>query len=127
MSIWASTTTAGHDPDGLHPMRGGQVRSYADGWSNHYPTTNGDVEQPAGIHLAIIPSFCVPGHADEDEEDEPTGPWLRLDVDTREHDRNDGMPTGRRRFASVILDPPAAQQLAADLAEWAAQDHTEPT
>src|SRR5262245_27104126 len=81
MSIWAS-----HDPIGTEVRSDrardfrGDVLSFATGWSSHYPSTGGDVEQPAPVRLAIMPRWCVPGH--EDEEDfESTGPWVRVDLE----------------------------------------------
>lgn len=100
-------------------MRGGDVRSYASGWSNHYPTTDGEVEQPAHVGLAHIPTWCVPGHRGDEEgaDDYPLGQWVRLDVVT--HDHEDGKPVGGPWAHSVVMDEGAARQLAADLLKWA--------
>src|SRR4051794_37933050 len=101
MSIWCSWTEVGHDVEPPHlaemglevvtlgdppesPTRG-EVRSYATGYSNHYPTTDGEWEQPANVGISSIPVWCVPGHGDE-FDDETLGGWVRLDVYTAEHD-----------------------------------------
>ena len=96
MSIWCSLETIGWDDDRWtdidgNPItaerHGGEVRSYANGWSNHYPTTDGEVEQRASIDLADISAWCVPGHQDIANFDE-RGPWLRLSVNSANHDGN---------------------------------------
>lgn len=123
MSIWSSRADIGYDEwPGEEPKPPGDVRSYAVGWSNHYPTP--DVEKPAFIGTASIPPWCVPGHQDEAaDEDMATGPWLRVHVVTwnDEYDRPmiaDG--------ATVILDVDAARSLAAELLSWADGEHIEP-
>lgn len=135
MSIWCSWREIGYDieppdeagfefvylgdrPDPNVP-EGGEVRSYAVGYSNHYPTRDGEYEQRANVGLAHCPVWCVPGHGD-DFDDEVIGEWVRLDVYTAEHDFNKGgKPTGRYDLASVVMDEAAARALAADLLEWA--------
>lgn len=123
MSIWVSHPVIGWDdypdPDEPNP-RGGEVRSYATGWSNHYPTRNGHVEQPASIHLASIPAWCVPGHQDS-TSDEEQGEWLRIDIESWAHDWHSGgkVVTGPDS-AAVVLDEAAARQLVADLTSWLA-------
>lgn len=124
MTIWAS-----HDPIGTEVRSDrardfrGVVLSFATGWSSHYPSTGGDVEQPAAVRLASIPRWCVPGH--EDEEDfESTGPWVRVDLEGWRH--IDGQSTGERVFQSVILDEDAARSLASDLLEWVNAGHVYP-
>lgn len=129
MSIWGSHDAVGHDRwlDG-HEVRGGEVRSYATGWSNHYPTTDGLVEQPAHVGIGSIPYFCVPGWRDEDEsdvEEHTVGPWLRLDVVTHVHDER-GQPTGQDTHAAVVMDEAAARLLAADLLAWADTPKVQP-
>ena len=115
MSIWVSHEIVGHDvyPDG-HEIRGGQVRSYCEGWSNHYPTT--DVEGEASIDLASIPVWCVPGHHDEFSDDR--GPWLRLGIHTEpgtwETERSSGPLSDR----VVVMDEDAVRCLVDDLTAW---------
>lgn len=138
MSIWSSWAEIGtdvrtrlaHDEHG-EPMlvksgrqprpERGRVRSYATGFSNHYPTCDGKYEQPANVGISSIPEWCVPGHVNgEDNDYESVGEWVRLDVQTAEHDSNKGgKSTGRYDLACVVLDETAARALAADLLEWA--------
>lgn len=122
VSIWCSWEPVGHE-DG--DKRGGDVRSYAQGWSNHYPTTDGQVEKPCHVGIAHIPTWCVPGHRDADSaEDDPLGPWVRLDVVTYDHER--GKPVGGPWAHSVVMDEGAARQLAADLLAWADMEKVQP-
>lgn len=121
MSIWASWRTIGWDDE--DDLQRGEVRSYAHGWGNHYPTTDGAVEQLANVDLAYIPGYCVPGYADDVYADMATGPWLRLYVSSREY--IDGKPVGPDT-AAVILDVAAARHLAEDLIEWVNQPHNYP-
>jgi len=134
VSIWAShndevgrTTTETGWPEEFD----GSVRTYADGWSNHYPTD--DVEKPAAVSLAEIPPWCVPGHgeasegrgADDPEYSENPGPWLRMSLLTQSRRRDDGhpvIPDG----ATVVINPDAARALAAALTAWADGGHTMP-
>jgi hypothetical protein len=103
----------------------GEVRSYATGFSNHYPTTDGEYEQPANVGISGMPAWCVPGHSDEYTDD--LGPWVRLDVQTCEHDfAAGGTPTGRYDVASVVMDEAAARALAADLIAWADRPKVQP-
>lgn len=119
MSIWCSWEDVGHGDhfDSGPSPRGGDVRSYASGWSNHYPTADGTVEQPASVGLAHIAPWCVPGREDADEDAGTVGPWVRLDVVTYDHER--GIPTGGPWAHSVVMDEAAARTLAADLLRWA--------
>lgn len=123
MSIWCSRPHIGYDPYPDEPQpAGGQVRSYATGWSNHYPTTDGTVEQPASIDTAHIAPWCVPGHERRSEsatlDDESVGPWLRLAVDTAVHNpRNPSTVTGHTS-AEVVLDEAAVRALVDDLTDW---------
>lgn len=120
MSIWCSREHVGFDES---EQRGGEVRSYATGWSNHYPTP--DVELPAHVGLAHIPTWCVPGHAgEENEDDHPLGPWVRLDVVT--HDYENCKAVGGPWAHSVVMDEAAARQLAADLIAWADAPKADP-
>lgn len=112
MSIWCSQPSIGHDQWTDDPPVG-DVRSYAEGWSNHYPTTDGAVEQPANIDLAHTPVWCVPGHHDDD--DERVGPWLRLGVYTTDHD---GYTVGNPKSATVVMDEAAVTALRDQLTEW---------
>lgn len=132
MSIWCSWPEVGYDiePPGIEVIhigdrpdpsipQGGEVRSYAVGFSNHYPTRDGEYEQPAHVGINHCPVWCVPGHRDE-YDDETVGEWVRLDVYTAAHDfHQGGKPTGEYDLASVVMDEAAARALAADLLEWA--------
>lgn len=120
MSIWSSWEEIGYDMVFRSPKpHRGQVRSYASGWSNHYPTTDGAVEQPAAVGVASMPVWCVPGHED-DYSDDTVGPWLRLEVASAQHSWKDGgKPTGLPEGAAVVMDEEAARSLAADLLAWA--------
>lgn len=124
MSIWCSWEDIGYDTFTGERVRG-EVRSYASGFSNHYPTTDGTYEQPANVGLAHIPVWCVPGH--REEMDETVGPWVRLDVWTAEHSFDGGgKPTGKYDAASVVMDEAAARALAADLLSWADSPKAQP-
>lgn len=129
MSIWISTTHVGHDPD--DGLRGGEVRSYADGWSNHYPTTDGEAEQPAFLSLAVIPSWCVPGYEGDEEDALPLGPWLRLDLDAPAAltwwTGVGEAPKPAPIHASAVLDRAAVVQLVGDLTEWLTNAPPEPS
>lgn len=127
MSIWCSWREIGYDdPEPRNRNRNrkpqhGEVRSYATGFSNHYPTTDGDYEQRANVGISSIPVWCVPGH-DEHEDYDLRGEWVRLDVYTREHDfSRGGKPTQTMVSAAVVMDEAAARALAADLLAWADQ------
>lgn len=135
MSIWCSGRTIGHeldwepDPDD-EPT--GEVRSYCDGWSNHYPTTDGEAEQPASLDVSHIPSWCVPGHRWDGDGEEPEwyfgaiGPWCRLIVESWKHDfMNTPAVKGRER-ASVVMDEAAVRSLVADLTAWLEQPKVYP-
>lgn len=120
MSIWCSHDTIGFD-DSEPPS--GQVRSYATGWSNHYPTTTGDVEQEASVEIAHIAPWCVPGHRDIGDEWDGTGfvygDWLRLDIYSQQHDfHSGGKPTGAPLSASVVMDETAVRELRDQLTSW---------
>lgn len=127
MSIWATHAEIGKP--GTDPMSDdfdGTVRTFADGWSNHYPTD--DVEKPASVGLAFMPAHCVPGYLDDaydGDEDGAPGPWLRMHLLTESIRRNDDgpvIPDG----ATVILKPSAARTLGAALIAWADGGHTSP-
>jgi hypothetical protein len=136
MSIWVSWESIGYDidlsdvgqspveivhigdrPDPNVPERG-EVRTYCNGWSNHYPTTTGEAERRANVGLSHIPVWCVPGHEDNDDEDE-IGEWVRLDLFTAEHDFHNPTADPQYNGATVVMDEAAARALAADLLEWA--------
>jgi len=93
VSIWAS-----HDD-----IKNG-VRTYAMGFSNHYPDTK--VEKPAEIDLAHIPSYCVPGHRDETDW-RSVGEWLRI-----------GMSRRGEWIGCVVLNEKAVKRLRDELSEW---------
>jgi hypothetical protein len=117
MSIWVSRDEIGWDTfPRRHTNIGGDVRSYATGWSNHYPTVNGKVERRASIELASIPSYCVPGHRDDDDWS-GSGPWLRLGVDGWRHDYHNSTEATSDSLA-VVLDAGAVTALVAGLQSW---------
>lgn len=143
MSIWCSGEPIGFEPLGLAEdgalapefaeVGNGQVRSYAAGFSNHYPTTTGDYEQPAAVALASIAPWCVPGHdepcaCESGSHDHPeVGPWLRLEVLSHEHPWEDGgVPSGRIEGADVVLDEIAVATLRDKLTEWLEQPKVQP-
>lgn len=115
MSIWVSRPGIGFDE--LEDAPAGQVRSYANGWSNHYPTTDGTVEREASVDTAHVPAWCVPGHEDN-FDGETVGGWLRLTVRTTEHDFWSPRRVVGDQVASVVIDEDAARALVADLRDW---------
>jgi len=127
MSIWCSGRTIGYDdwPDENDEMTS-EVRSYATGWSNHYPTTDGDVERPASINTAYLPPYCVPGHS-EDWYEGQVGPWLRLCVDGWKHDYYNPTNVVDKEYASVVLDVKAVESLVHDLTFWLSLEKIYPT
>ncbi|MGZ6852492.1 MAG: hypothetical protein ACXVGC_00255 [Mycobacteriaceae bacterium] len=125
MSIWCSWESVGYDDSDPKTPRGGEVRSYASGWSNHYPTD--DVELPTSVGLAHIAPWCVPGYeqGNEVEIEHLVGPWVRLDVLT--HEYRNGKPVEPDPWChSVVMDEAAARQLAADLLTWADTPKAQP-
>lgn len=131
MSTWYSWRVIGHDDDGMEPPVG-DVRSYAHGWSNHYPTTDGDVERPAWIEVDYLPPFCVPGHEDDEDtlDEDARGPWLRLSVyalDGISFWRNTTTGEPHSEQATVVLDETAVQALHDALGEWLAAPKVRPT
>lgn len=137
MSIWCSYVPIGWDDEGeavggkviddggVRDPRphwvGGEVRSYAEGWSNHYPNADDGVELPASLDLAHIAPFCVPGNEGVDEEDGSVGGWLRLSIASPSAVtlwKTPDKPQPDPRYASVILDEAAARALAKDLRRW---------
>lgn len=108
MSIWQTWDVAGGDGPG-------DVRSYATGWSNHFP--DDQVEQPSSVMLGTIPSWCVPGH--EDEYSDALGEWLQLTVIGWKHDfHNPGTKPTEREVASVSMDQLAVKALRDELTRW---------
>ena len=125
MSIWCSGPSIGFDAYDDEPQpNGGQVRSYATGWSNHYPTIDGDVEREASIELATIPAWCAGGEACDSAS---VGRWLRLSVDTSEHNFNKPTEVVGCVHASVVMDEAAVRHLAQELTEWLAIPKVSPT
>ena len=139
MSIWCSWPAIGHDPHDEEPLRGGEVRTYATGWSNHFPTADGEAELPASIDLADIAPWCVPGHEQDAanyrctgcgaEHDHPEcGPWLRLGLYAEQSRTWHGSLDSHGVFApivstatmhaTVVLDEDAARALRDDLTAW---------
>jgi hypothetical protein len=112
MSIWCSLPVIGFD-EFDDPV--GQVRSYANGWSNHYPTTDGVVERDATINLAYIPAWCAGG---PDDDFESVGPWVRLGVRSYLHDMSAPTETARKVEAVVVMDEDAVRVLVGELNQW---------
>lgn len=126
MSIWCSLPAIGFDdyPDPDEPQpQGGQVRSYASGWSNHYPTTDNKAEREASIDLATIPAWCAGG---SDDDFTSRGPWIRLGVRSHTHDFYAPSQVLGEEHTSVVLDEGAARELVAQLTEWLAQPKVQP-
>lgn len=137
MSIWCSHETIGfeqvgyslEDDDGapIKPTMNGNVRSYASGWSNHYPTTDGGVEQPAAVDLASIAPWCVPGNQEDNVPLMAAGPWLRMCVTSWGHCVMTtpavpaGHPNGEMETASVVMDESAVVALRDQLNAWLAK------
>ena len=115
MSIWCSGPLIGRDPHEVDPDVHVQVRSYANGWSNHYPNTDGVVERDACIDVAVIPAWCVGGEVDDYEA---AGPWLRLGLRSWQHDWSHPADVVGKMSASVVLDEAAVRALAGQLSEW---------
>ena len=119
MSIWCSLPSIGFDENTDDPQPlGGQVRSYASGWSNHYPTTDNTVEREAFINLATIPAWCA-GGADDDFDSR--GPWIRLGVVAPEHNYLKPAEIIGEDQATVVLDEGAVRQLVGQLNDWLAR------
>ena len=137
MSIWGSQEPVGYadefvEDDEPNP-RGGQVRSYIVGWSNHYPD---DTEVESSVELAHMMAWVVPGHPDHSgvvDGNPVFGPWLRLGLDTVDHHVHaewENGPDGARLVkptevrigddvrTSVVLDEDAVRQLRDDLTAW---------
>lgn len=157
MSIWISGQHIGTDPtvmyeagDGVYEVdlgdgkqaRGrqpveqkaerGNVLSYANGWSNHYPDLTGEAERPAVLATAWVPHWCVPGVEEGDYDYEALGQWLRLEVAApttlnfwRKND--DGSPLMEDEGASIVLDKEAVRSLRDDLTLWLDRATVEPT
>lgn len=115
MSIWSTWVAAGHDDSGLHaPI--GDVRSYATGWSNHYPDTV--VEQPSCVMVGVIPQWCVPGHQD-DAMCDAVGEWLLLTAVGWRHDfASPAAPPAERESVSVSMNADAVRALRDQLTAW---------
>jgi hypothetical protein len=154
MSIWISWQHIGTDPTvmyevepGLHEVdlgdgkqargrqpveqkpEGGNVLSYADGWSNHFPDLTGECERPAVVAVASIPSWCVPGHRGDDADE--FGQWLRLEVAAPEtlnfwQKDAEGNPAVEEQGATVVLDRQAVQTLRDQLNVWLERATVEP-
>ena len=135
MSIWCSWDHIGTedgrwftvDEDGtrtevVQTAERGDVRAYADGWSNHYPTDGFD-DPTALVAIAHIPAWCVPGRRETHmSEYDEVAPWVRLDVhaDGALTWWTDGgeKPEPAPAHASVVLDEEAARSLRDDLTQW---------
>lgn len=115
MSIWCSLPVIGFDEGAFDDVVVGQVRSYAAGWSNHYPTVDGTVEREAALDLAYIPSWCAGG---TDDDDEAVGPWLRLGLRSHTHDFKSPANVLGPAEATVVLDEDAVRALVTDLTQW---------
>lgn len=148
MSIWCSWQHIGTDPtvmydagDGIYEVdlgdgkqakgrqpvkqvpEGGNVLSYAEGFSNHFPDLSGTHERPAVIAVSSIPAWCVPGHSEETDD---LGQWLRLEVAAPETlnfwaKDDDGEPAVEEQGATVVLDRAAVETLRDQLNDWLAK------
>lgn len=114
MSIWCSLPTIGVDDD-ERDVPVGQVRSYANGWSNHYPTVDGTVERDAALDLAYIPAWCAGG---DDDNFDAVGPWLRLGLHSHMHNYRSPTDVVGPADATVVLDEDAVRALVGQLTEW---------
>lgn len=128
MSIWASLQGVGEFYNEDDPQRPpGVVASFATGWSNHYPDPDNGPEKVASVGLALVPSWCVPGHRDTELYDH-VGPWLRLGVCSHEHDFHEGgKPTGNEEQADVVMDEDAVRSLVEQLTSWLDLPKVRPT
>lgn len=124
MSIWCSWPGIGRSTPEATRGRG-DVLSYAEGFSNHFPRTDGAVELPAAVDVADIAPWCVPGHDECGSCDGGhVGPWLRLSISAEVSRSYWEKPPARRSFhESVVMDRDAVEALAADLTRWLALDH----
>jgi hypothetical protein len=134
MSIWCSWEHIGTDPRDWREADGtpvpktaarGDVLSYAQGWSNHYPDHTGEAERPAVLALAHIAPWCVPGNREEEVDHDAVGPWLRLEVAAPEtlnfwakDDHGNPSPAIEEEGATVVLDEEAVRSLRDDLTRW---------
>ena len=117
MSIWSSNyQPIGSCPDEETTI--GDVRSYASGFSNHYPDKS--LEQNSFIDLADIVPWCVPGHVEDENTDySAVGPWLRLGLYSWAHDYdNPKNPPQEKADLSVVLNEEAVAALVKELQEW---------
>lgn len=120
-------TARGREPIVQRP-EGGNVLSYAEGFSNHYPDLAGTHERPAALALASIPEWCVPGN---DGGIYALGPWLRLEVAAPESlnfwaETPDGKPAVEEKGATVVLDEAAVRTLRDQLTEWLEKPKAQP-
>jgi hypothetical protein len=122
MSIWCSLLTIGFNDDELDEAVG-QVRSYACGWSNHYPTTDGTVERDALLDLAYIPAWCAGG---DDDDFEAVGPWFRLGVYSHTHNYMSPADVVGPVDATVVLDEDAVRALIGELTVWLGRPKVSP-
>lgn len=130
MSIWCSLPVIGFDSSNEldepipsnnidepseTPEPTNQVRSYATGWSNHYPSTDGSAEREASLNLAYIPAWCAGG---DDDDYRSVGQWLRLGL--RSHTHNFMAPTEvvARSELVVVMDEGAVRALVDNLTAW---------
>lgn len=122
MSIYGSTFSAG---DPVDPESVGVVL-IRDGGTNHWPTP--EINRIGSVDGAWIPSWCVPGHQDEDDEPgyEGPGPWYRLSGCSWRHvDGFDGFRLWSDQ--EYLLDEDAAKALRDDLTRWLDAPKTRPT
>ena len=118
MSIWWSE----EDIDAI---------TYCEGWSNHYPEPGGEWELPAGVSLAAIAPWCVPGHGytqsgdcengcSSHEKNPEVGPFVRLDVHAESsRSKWPSEPDPSPAWChSVIMDEDQARELRDQLSTW---------
>lgn len=120
MSIWCSLPPIGFDE---MDESVGQVRSYATGWSNHFPTTDNAVERDAALDLSFIPAWCAGG---DDDDVDAAGPWLRLGLRSHAHDHAAPAVVLGPASATVVMDEAAVRALVEELTRWLARPKVSP-
>lgn len=147
MSIWCSWDHVGTVKQWMPESgaaQGGNVLSYARGFSNHHPDLSGTHERPAAIALSTTAPWCVPGHDQEGagftctgcgrrhgEESEDVGPWLRMEVAAPESlsfwvKDAEGKPTVAEKGVIVVMDEAAVKTLWTQLGEWLKTNKVQP-
>jgi hypothetical protein len=140
MSIWCSWESVGWDDWAERPgFVRGEVRTFAEGFSNHHPDSTGSHELPANVGVDHIAPWCVPGHNEGEPDnhvdyrctgcgerhDYPdAGRWLRLGIYARDAlswwtDDGEDKPKHTGPVAQrVVMDEAAVRALRDDLTKW---------